>query len=168
MSWKIPPKIKIYEALGAIADKRVKIYKTKPAKVKSSSLDKEYEVLYLPEEDILYSNDNGSYWQGYLGYPAVAFLMIKGELPYNEKFAKALKGMKWKEMNEKHRNDYDKVVKEVREIIREKDINLDRLDEFLEKVSKKISALDYKKPQEKKKPPKTIYKPKVYKDKRKR
>ncbi len=62
MMKKFPPIEKILEAYTAIADGHVKL-ENDQALVTSS-------------------NDNASYWQGYLGYPGIAVLMLQGKLPY--------------------------------------------------------------------------------------
>ncbi|MEK7499359.1 MAG: hypothetical protein AAB649_02015 [Patescibacteria group bacterium] len=59
MKWNIPPRIKVYEALGAIADNRIQITGNE-AQVVSSSGNKTYEVMYNPQEQAITSNDNGS------------------------------------------------------------------------------------------------------------
>ena len=74
MRWKNPPKIKVYEALGCIADNRIEVNENE-AKVYSSSREKYYTVKY--DRNSIMSNDNGSYWVGYLGYPSIALLMKK-------------------------------------------------------------------------------------------
>jgi len=104
--WKLPPKIKVLEALGAIADGRVSVENDK-ARVSSSTGEKNYTVIFQPPDRIK-SDDNGSVFKGYLGYPAIAFLMLKGLLPYDEQLAEKLKGIPWKELNEKYK-DYRKV-----------------------------------------------------------
>lgn len=108
MKWKIPPRIKVYEALGAIADGRVKMNDS-TATVTSSSGNKEYQVIYDSNKNAITANDNGSYWQGYLGYPAIAFLMMKELLPYKSDIAEWLKGIAWKDVNEQYKNDFDRV-----------------------------------------------------------
>lgn len=108
--WKLPPPIKIYEALGAVADNRVEIISENQAKVRSSSGNKTYVVVFNPETRELSANDNASYYQGYVGYPALTFLMIKGLLPFDEKLSAALKGIHWKQLNQENKNDFNKTV----------------------------------------------------------
>ena len=84
MKWKLPPMIKIYEAMCAMADGRVEV-DSHSGKVFSSTGNKYYEVVYDPAKKAIMANDNGSYWQGYLGYPSVAFLMKTSILDYEEK-----------------------------------------------------------------------------------
>lgn len=79
MKWKLPPKIKIYKALGVIGDARIKLDSDK-AIFTSSEGNKKYDVMYSKEENAIMANDNGSYWQSYLGYPAIAFLMLTGRI----------------------------------------------------------------------------------------
>ena len=113
--------IKIYEALGAVADGRVEMGdKERPspegkdspcrAKVYSSSRKKFYHVIYDPAASAIMTNDNGSYWQGYLGYPAIAYLLMIGVLPYDSARTELLKGIAWKEINQKFKNDFDKTL----------------------------------------------------------
>ncbi|NMC35526.1 hypothetical protein GYA49_00615 [Candidatus Beckwithbacteria bacterium] len=112
--WKIPPKIKIYEAIGCIADKRIKITQDKKsAIVKSSSGNKKYQVFYKKEKQEILANDNGSYWQGYLGYPAIAFLIEIGKIEYDQSVNKFLNNLAWKDINVKFKNDYHKTIRYV-------------------------------------------------------
>ncbi|HKY73953.1 MAG TPA: hypothetical protein VJ246_01420 [Patescibacteria group bacterium] len=112
MIWNPPPRIKIYEALGAVADGRV--HETENgATVSSSDGTKTYTVLYNEFEGQIMANDNGSYWQGYLGYPAIAFLMHNGLITYNKNFAESLKGIPWKQWNTETKDDYDKTLERV-------------------------------------------------------
>ena len=109
MKWKTPPNIKIYEALSAVADGRVEIHGTS-ARVRSTSGNKRYDVAYDPDRHAITSNDNGSYYRGYLGYPAIAFLMQTGVLTYDATLGDVLKGVHWKDVNTKFKNDYEKTL----------------------------------------------------------
>ncbi|MFH1472824.1 MAG: hypothetical protein ABIF06_00195 [bacterium] len=107
MKWKHPPIIKIYEALGAVADNRVEI-SGNIAKVYSSTGNKFYDVSYDSQANAIMSNDNGSYWKGYLGYPAIAYLFKIKTLEYKSEFGDLLKGIHWKDINKKFKNDFNK------------------------------------------------------------
>lgn len=107
--WEHPPIIKIYEALGAVADGRVEVSGNE-AKIYSSSGNKFYAVTYDPDIESIMANDNGSFWKGYLGYPAIAFLMKIGVLPYEEEIGVLLKDIKWKDINQQFKNDFDKTL----------------------------------------------------------
>ena len=57
-TWKTPPKAKIYEALSAIGDKRVKLKAEHQAEVLSSARNKTYIVEWTPDRQHITSNDN--------------------------------------------------------------------------------------------------------------
>lgn len=109
MKWQHPPIIKIYEALGSVADGRLKL-DGNSAKVYSSSGNKFYTVNFDPSLQSIMVNDNASFYKGYLGYPAIAFLMMIGELKYSSPVAQILKGIAWKDINQKFKNDFDKTL----------------------------------------------------------
>lgn len=109
MKWKHPPIIKIYEAFGAVADDRLEVSGNE-AKVFSSSGNKFYTIAYDPSSQSIMVNDNGSFYKGYLGYPAIAYLMVIGELEYSIEIANELKGIAWKDINQKFKNDFDKTL----------------------------------------------------------
>ncbi len=115
-SWKLPPRIKIYEALGALADGRIEVLEN-TAKVYSSSRNKYYTVSYDPKTGAIMTNDNGSYWQDYLGYPAIAYLMKIGVVPFSETTAALLADIKWKEVNQTFKNDWAKTEKYCQDIV---------------------------------------------------
>lgn len=146
--WQLPPAIKIYEALGAVADGRVEIIDAYHANVTSSSGNKTYAVLFDPETRELSVNDNGSYYQGYVGYPALAFLMIKNLLPYDEKLAKALKGLRWKQINQANKNDFEKTVGYLGTLV-----DQEWLEAFATKVLSQLETLDLCRPKAIPKPP---------------
>lgn len=107
--WKVPPISKIYEALGAVVDDRLEISGA-TAKCYSSSGNKFYDISYDAEQNAIMVNDNGSYWRGYLGYPAVAFLLQTSVLEYNKELAIYFKGITWKDLNQEFKNDFNKTV----------------------------------------------------------
>ncbi len=109
MKWANPPIIKIYEALGAVADGRIEI-NGNTAKVYSSSGNKFYTVSYDGEKQAIMTNDNSSYWKGYLGYPAIALLFMVGVLELRSELADLLKGIAWKDINTKFKNDFVKTL----------------------------------------------------------
>ena len=85
-SRNLPPKIKIYEALGAIADERVEIdgiLAYQGTVHSASTKGKSYTISYAPETNSIKSNDSGSVNQWYIGYPAIAFLLKIWKLNYN-------------------------------------------------------------------------------------
>ncbi len=141
MKWKKPPIIKIYEALGAIADERITITETSTsARVYSSSGNKYYEVSYDPANQAIMANDNASYWKGTLGYPAIAFLLTKGVLQYRADIAILLKGIAWKDINQRYRNDFEKTLRHIQNSLERSEWG--NLSEYTESLSKAIDTLD--------------------------
>ncbi len=135
----MPKREKIYEAYGAIADERVTL-KGDTAEVKSSSLDKTYIVEF--KDGVYSSNDNSSYWQGSLGYPIIAVLMLEGKLSLDREIADYFKGIKWKELNTLYKNKYDEVVGQILEDYREAYIDVESIENEVERVYKEIENLD--------------------------
>ena len=93
---KLPPKLKIYEALWAIADERIKIdgiLAYQGTVYSASSKGKSYTISYNPDTNIVSSNDNGSVHQGYLGYPIIAFFLKNWKLNYNTEILPMLKNI---------------------------------------------------------------------------
>jgi hypothetical protein len=112
--WKMPPIAKVYEAIGAIGDDRLRIEDARRAFVTSSEGTRIYEVEIGEDGREISSNDNASYWQGYLGYPAIAVMIARGLLRRpDEAVVRGLAGVAWKELNTRYRNDYDRTIEEV-------------------------------------------------------
>lgn len=153
MKWQTPPVIKIYEALGAVVDGRVQV-DGNTAKVYSSSGKKYYDVIFDPAQNAITSNDNGSYWKGYCGYPSLVLLFILDVLPINQDFAESLKGIAWKDINTKFKNDFSQTEEYVRSIMKEHGINLEEFDVFAKDIITKINELGLEKLASNAKPPK--------------
>lgn len=152
MKWKLPPKIKIYEALGCIGDGRIEI-KENEAKVYSSSGNKFYIVKYDPGKNEIMANDNGSYWQGYLGYPAIAFLMKAKIIKFNSEYAKSLKGIAWKDINTKFKNNFEKTIEYIHSTLNNEGIIVDDFLNEINIVYQRIEKLELSTYGEKIKPP---------------
>jgi hypothetical protein len=110
--WKMPPRAKVYEALSAVADDRVTFAAERTAEVTSSSGDKKYLIEWSEDGVKISSNDNASYYQGYLGYPIIAVLLKLGRISYQPEVAAKLAGIRWKQLNTKHKRNYDKAIEE--------------------------------------------------------
>lgn len=153
-TWKLPPIIKIYEALGAIGDKRINV-KNNTATVASSSGNKQYEVTYDPTANAITANDNGSYWQGYIGYPAIAFLMKKGVINYDKKLAKYFSSFHWKAINTKFKNDFSKTEEYIKsEVAKKEKIDIQEIDQEGTRILQQIEKLKLQKLPSKLKPAK--------------
>jgi hypothetical protein len=76
----------------------------------SSSGNKFYTITFDPNTNSIMSNDNVSFYSKHLGYPPIAFLMKIGELKYSPALAEKLKGVKWKDINQRFKNDFEKAL----------------------------------------------------------
>jgi hypothetical protein len=112
-TWKMPPVAKVYEALSALADDRVRVTAPGRAEVGSSAGDKTYSVEWSEDGRQITSNDNASYWQGYTGYPIIAVLLATGRIPYDRAVAEQLAGVPWHEINARFKRDYTAAVEHV-------------------------------------------------------
>jgi hypothetical protein len=112
-AWKLPPRAKVFEAFSAVADGRVRLTGPGSATVTSSGGDKTYDVEWSADARTIAANDNASYWQGYLGYPALAVLLERGELQAGEDVIQALASVPWHDLNKRFKRDYDAAVAQV-------------------------------------------------------
>lgn len=115
MEWKLPPREKVYEAFSVIADSRYEMISEGKLVVTSSGREKKYTVTFSENKGVLKANsdDNASKWQGYIGYPIIAMLLIDGRIHFNNKILKFFKGIPWSNLNKIHKNNYPEVVEEI-------------------------------------------------------
>ncbi|MEM1641432.1 MAG: hypothetical protein QW123_01970 [Desulfurococcaceae archaeon] len=100
-----PPRIKVLEAAGAVGDNRIRVLSSTSATVGSSLGDREYKVVLIEESMGVYraySNDNGTLHRGYVGYPILAFMIVKNILPVDNDVIRAMTGIPWKDLNERY------------------------------------------------------------------
>lgn len=152
MQWEIPPRIKIYEALGCVADARIEIMGNR-GKVFSSSHGKFYEVQFDPLTNAIMSNDNMSYWTPTLGYPAIAFLLKKGKLTYQSTLANSMIGIPWKDLNTQFTNDFRKTENHVLKHATEKGYSPDELEKEADAIIHQLTQMKLIQLGEKKTPP---------------
>lgn len=153
MKWAKPPINKVYEALGTIADGRIHL-DGNTAKVYSSSGNKYYDVVYDPSKNAITSNDNASFWVGYLGYPSISFLLAKGIIRYEPKLAEYLKGFAWKDINQKFKNNFDLTDAYIDEqIVNKYKIDIDDFHTQLNDILDNVLNLQLEKLGKTKKPP---------------
>ena len=152
--WKQPPIAKIYEALGALADERIHDIDAHSATVISSTGDKKYLVEWSHDFAWITSNDNASFWQGYLGYPIIAVILKAGKINYRIDIAEKLKGVAWKAINTKYKNKYDLAIAEVLQEIQRNGGNRDDIVGECEQIASELAKLCLMKPSEKRTPSK--------------
>lgn len=140
-AWTLPPIEKIYEAMSAIADARVKL-SANSALVSSSDNQKEYTIVW--NGDYYSSNDNASYWQGYMGYPLIAVLMIQGKINYDPAVPPYFKNINWKALNTEYKNKYDKAVSSVLERLKSEGADIALIKNEVQRIYEQIKLLDIK------------------------
>lgn len=107
---KLPPKIKIIEALSAVADKRIIIEDLLSNEWKcysASSPWKSYKILYNEKENSISSNDSWSINQQFLWYPAIAFLLKIWKIKYKESILEMTKNINRMDIKEKVFKDFE-------------------------------------------------------------
>lgn len=134
---KMPPIEKIPEAYTAIEDNRVTIYENY-ATVNSSDNQKKYLIKW--KDNLYFSDDNSTYWQGYLGYPVLAVLMLQGKLSLNKEISKYFKNINWNKLNKENKRDYKKSVAAILENVSEEEKKLIYLE--MDKVFAEIKELN--------------------------
>ena len=152
-TWKSPPKAKIYEALSAIGDGRVKLKADRKAEIESSGRSKTYLVEWSDDLHGITSNDNASYWQGYMGYPIIAVLLRLGRLDFNKETADLLSGIPWKQINKQFRNNYDKAVESVLDQLEANGVDRQTITSEVEKIMAQVETLELEKLPSRKPPP---------------
>ncbi len=142
MKLKMPPKIKVLEALGAIADGRIHKLGEGKYEVISSEGDRKYTVIISGNK--VFSDDNGTKFRGYVGYPIISALILEGKLDYNDKIAQALKGIPWKKLNEQEKK-YSLVEEIIRKELEGKGIKWEEVEEVRNKILEKLKHLSLEK-----------------------
>jgi hypothetical protein len=136
----LPPRIKVLEALGAIADGRVNVIDDKRCRVVSSEGNRTYEVYVDLEKGLAYSNDNGTMYRSYIGYPIISFLMMKNVVPFDPDIAIKLKDIKWKILNENYKK-YSLVEEHVKRLFTSRGGNIEMLEKLVAEVLRGLRNL---------------------------
>lgn len=158
-AWRLPPRAKVFEAFGAVADGRVRLTGPGSATVVSSGGDKTYDVEWSEDGRTISSNDNASYWQGYLGYPALAVLLERGVLQAGEDEVRALAGVPWHDLNEHYRRDYDAAVAHVLAALPEGAPAPEAIERAVGGVLEQLAALDLQRRGRGRRPPRQLDRP---------
>lgn len=151
--WSLPPKAKIYEALSAVADKRVSIVAAHQAQVTSSAGDKKYLVEWSADATQIASNDNASYWQGYAGYPIIAVLLALGRLAAAENVVRHFAGIHWKALNKEYKNNYDSAVAAVLASLSDKGVDTAEIQRTVDDIYTDLRDLSLEKLDKRRPPP---------------
>ena len=113
MKFKTPKKEKVFEAITAVVDKRIKYADGNRAQVYSSDRSKFYNLYWSDSYDSFFSDDNASKWQNTLGYPILAILLDRGAIGADVSGLTLFSDVNWSELNKKHKRDYAAAVQEV-------------------------------------------------------
>ena len=154
-AWKLPPRAKVVEAFTAVADGRVRLTGPGSATVTSSGGDRTYDVEWSQDGRTVGANDNASYWQGYLGYPIVAVLLVRGELRAGEDVVQALAGVPWHDLNERFKRDYDAAVAHVLAGLPAGGPDAAQVERAVDDAMGRLGALDLQRAARTRRPPKT-------------
>ncbi len=146
MQLSTPPRVKVLEAVGAVAGGRVRVLGESEAEVRASEGDRTYRVFLDAARGLADSDDNGTRFKNYIGYPILAFMMVKGLLPYDEEIGKALKDVKWRSINELFKN-YRLVERYIKEELKRVGIASDRVDSYIASVIEALSGMTLQKPE---------------------
>lgn len=141
---KLPPKIKIIEALSAIADERIAIEDLLSKEWRcysASSPWKSYQILYDEKENSISSNDSLSINQWFLWYPAIAFLLKIWKLKYNGDVLEMLKEINRADIKEKVRKDYESMFRLILWNLHMQWFNVDYFISQIENIYNQISEL---------------------------
>jgi len=145
-SWKLPDEIKVLEAVSALYDGRLQIdRKNGQATCQSSDNQRQYTVKFDLNRKAITSDDNSAHWQGRLGYPAIATLISQKVLPDNPKIGQGLIGIPWRELNQRHKNNYQKTFAVVVEIAKSRGLSEKEIHEYQKTVIEAIRKNDFKK-----------------------
>jgi hypothetical protein len=136
----LPPRIKVLEALGAVAGGRVEVLSEREARVRSSEGNRVYQVFVDVESGEVRSDDNGTVYRNYVGYPIIAFLMARGRLTYDEEVGRTLAPVKWRTLNEAYRS-YRLVEKEVAKTLRSSGIEWSKVEALMEGVLRQLEGM---------------------------
>ena len=102
-------------------------------RVASSEGDRHYLVYVDPARRLAYSDDNGTRFRGYIGYPIIAVLMLQGRVPFDERIARALEGIPWRRLNEHYRR-YILVENHVKRVAAERGVQPSEVDGLVSRV----------------------------------
>jgi len=142
MAYWAKPKIeKVYEALTAVADGRIKITGDGTAVCASSSGKKFYHLKFDSDSLAMTSNDNMAYYQKSLSYPMMALLIVTKKVDCPEELPKYFAGIKWKEINTRFKNNYKLSVDSVLEELKSKNVDVEDIKALVETLFEKIKSM---------------------------
>lgn len=143
MLWKKPHISKIYEALTALADGRIR-RNGKNAICYSSDRKQVYDIHYDPKVGSIMSNDNGAYYTRTLSYPMIGDLMLLGVIPYDQRLLGILSNIYWEDIYKRFKNDYGKSIKFVIGELKKNGDDVEFVTSEVKKIYEFVRNLDVK------------------------
>ncbi|MEN3048250.1 MAG: hypothetical protein ABDH63_05660 [Candidatus Caldarchaeales archaeon] len=135
-----PPRVKVLEALGAVAGGRVTDVTETGCRVAASEGDRVYTVRVDLRTGEASSDDNGTVFRDYVGYPIIAYLMVRGVLPYDQRIAEPLKDVRWRTLNARLKS-YRLVEREIAALLRGRGIEWFEVSAFMDEVLRRLGGL---------------------------
>ncbi|MCS7126949.1 MAG: hypothetical protein NZ953_00950 [Thaumarchaeota archaeon] len=136
----LPPRVKVLEALGAVAGGRVTEVAENGCRVAASEGDRVYTVRVDLNTGEASSDDNGTVFRNYVGYPIIAYLMVRGVLPYDERIAEPLKDVRWRTLNERLKS-YRLVEREIAGLLKSRGVEWSEVSAFTDEVMRRLGGL---------------------------
>lgn len=139
----LPPRIKVMEALGALADGRVERVQESSFRVVSSDGSRVYRVYVERTGQGVFracSTDNGTVYRGYIGYPIISVMMLLGYVRRDRDVERALAGVPWRKLNEELKR-YALVESEVLKSAASKGTSPERVNAAVSKVMEDLRGL---------------------------
>lgn len=127
-----------------MADGRVQVISDKEAVVRASEGERFYRVYVDLDAGLADSDDNGTTYRNYIGYPILAFLMVKEALPYEARLGDALKGVKWHSLNERYKS-YRVVEAHIKRMLAGKGVDSREVDDFIDRAYARLAEFRLKK-----------------------
>ena len=142
---KLPPPEKIYEAWSALVSGRLTSQSdpessTGESAVISSSGQKTYFVHW--HDNIYYSTDPATWWQGYPGYPVLAVLMYRRLLPYDPALAQLFDQVPWETINRQAGRDYALALTKVMNGLAVPETEKNKIRIFAEETFNQLAGLN--------------------------
>lgn len=124
-----------------MGDGRIEVIDDKRAHVYSSEGDRRYTVYLDTDKGLAYSDDNGTVYRNYVGYPILAFLMYKGVLPKDDRLVQALKGIRWRQLNERYKKYYI-VERVVLNILKARGIDPETVKRYIDETYRELARIN--------------------------
>jgi hypothetical protein len=87
------------------------------------------------------SNDNMAYFRKEISYPMLTVMLQENIIKINLEKLGVLKGVKWKDINQKNKNDYMKSVEEVLNVVKNCGADVEEIKKSVAEVWKELGII---------------------------